>query len=402
MQVDPAKTSHQYTKGHTTFSDNSKIKLILDYDGTYAFNNNDRYGPKQQDVFKKWDSFIENSAGDISLTISTGRNSDSFRYCINNEFKQLIDYGHRHFIPANLITRCGGEKYICSYPQSNPANLSKPWNGDELPDQYKLKLIKHLANWDRRLIHQIITNIASVKGITIEHERHESNIEALFIRDDGNLNIFAGFPLSMDETERSKFINRLLYDLNSNHIKYYLLLIIRDDDNMGGSSIHIYPKLSKKELKYRYDIIINKCYRHYDLFCLEDNGKEFESLDGIGVNDTCIPTKSFDIAIEIRAAMKNNQLIVVAGDHMIDIPMLDIESYILKDSPIHLPFIGIVVGDFEPVNNLIDNRYIHKASSPASLPDMAKELIREYAIKNPPFLEGLNVSMLKELNLYKD
>ncbi len=437
-----------------------KVDFYTDFDNTYSpisqaayktVNSNNTPGLVQYS--KNFRKFFDNTHKGLKFHVTTGRTFGEYE-----EMARLIkSKGFELPLPDTLIAKNGSDEYIkvasdkdfyekgifpFSYSKTNPQ---------------KEEEIKKLTNWDGPKIKEKLKEILKKHDLKIveadsEHGVGDYGDKSLFssgklpderskyffgdekpqwiagLRNDGKCKIFVTYPPDMETTpERKEILDSINKEFND-----YL--------DETGVEYHSYSARHANECANR---------PYYITEPLIDKTLSAGSKD----RDAGL-TKLFDTKEAIKKAIKNNDLVIVAGDSSNDFDMLNPLMYLdvpeltdeetaafaknpgfkLRDfwdsnrhysesvvnkldsnNPLHkdiikqlneLPFVSIVVEneakDF-PLKDLTDafgtNSPYHKIITvkPGHLEDGVKQAIKLYAEQNPQYAEKLSPDLKNEI-----
>jgi len=378
-----------------------QVKLFSDFDGTFfpesQFNLHDIKQERTDELnknFAEFDAFLKNTNGSIDFKITTGRTFGEF---VN--MAELIK--SKNIImpyPDSLISKNGSDEFI------------KIQNGASVPFRYdvtnlsKEEDIAKISGWRRNLKPKLTEILNKFNFNIIEHDSEHTvkdhGTGSLFnkanydnfelkenmpaksdwnvgLRRDGNLKLHISFPYDMMHVqERKQAYNEITSEfenyLNTNNVKYVKEEFI---DKAGGNrpTVTYMPKMA----------------------------------DGNPL------TKLYDTKLALKNAIKNNDLVITAGDGINDYEMLNPLNYLETGKSLEnpetleelkrLPLKCIVIkGENTGLEKLhqIFGKYgkiieIEKGK----LTDGIKQVIKEYAEQNPIFKNNLNNKLKSELGL---
>lgn len=447
-------STNRHIKSNVSFKA-GKVELFSDFDRTYFPCDHRSFmtiDDEKANFFRQYcadmKKFLQDTKDDLKFHISSGRTFGEYE-----SVSQLIrDKGFELPLPETYIAKNGGDEYIRTgteadfyqkgiFPfQYDKINTDKEkklseisnWDGEKIKNKLKEILKKHdfriiEADTENSVAHYGEKSFFSEGKIPYEDRKkfHGKDKPEWIagLRRDGKSKMFITYPPDMEKTpERVKALQNIRKETET---------FLSDND----VRFHIYSKYPKA-CAGRYCEAIEPF--------VDENLKRVmpEGEDGLyGL------TKAFDIKEAIKNAIKNNDLVIAAGDGINDIPMLHPLSYIElpKDcssiddlDPVKhakfikefnkMPFIGIVVdrGDgrsevayladmFGQKNNI--KSLIDSVETPAQevksagnllnpkivkvqeghLEEGIKEAIALYSEQNPKYKAKLGKSLKKEL-----
>ena len=385
MQINNSNNAYMNnTKGHISFGA-GKVKLWLDSDGTYFPDNdqtilfaekrNTERFSKVKQTFEQLNNFIQKFQQSIELNISTGRNRGEYKHFLN-----LVKEAGLNFIrPDRLVIKNGGDVFL-SKPLNNnyDSTLQQDWPSDRFIDKAKREDIKKQSNWEAGLVQSAILEsleewdfpviIApsglgsygskSYHNIWKAVKEKENNSWTAFIRQDGALGFYVGFPIDKSANNLTNTIIKSIKEkLDDKNISYDLSYNETDWENSYAPAIVITPVINGKKLN-----------------------------------------KTYDIAKELEKAKKDNDLIIIAGNGPNDLEMLDPSSYSKLGDLANLPLMSIVVSDASELNDLAKNNPSKVIEvGQYGLLEGIKNAIKIYSQKNDTFKQNLAPELIKEV-----
>lgn len=345
-----------------------KVCLWLDSDGTY-FPNDDQnvLRPERRNTDAFWNlkktfedlnRFIRNQGEKVELNVTTGRNKGEYSHYLNLIKNAGLDW----IIPDRLVTKNGGDVFLKTPAKTSKTKLQPDWPSSINIDQAKRNDIKRLSNWDSDFIRSSILETLDdwdfpvVVGPTAGEDygaksyKHIWNLIndkfdnpwTAFVRQDGDLNFYIGLPPTgvLQELQTS-IVDSIKEKLDSKNIKYEIKHHTSDWENSNGPAIVITPKINNKPLD-----------------------------------------KTYDVAIALDKAKKENDLVIVSGNGSNDVQMLDPDSYSGTDNPMMSIVVGtnpklLSLAKKHPDKVIVVNQY--------GLLDGVKQAVKVYADKNPGF-----------------
>ncbi|MEW5821204.1 MAG: hypothetical protein AB1782_13510 [Cyanobacteriota bacterium] len=372
------------------FNDNvsfgqSKVHLWFDSDGTYfpdadqnilkPEKHNSENFKQLRKAFESLNQFIKKFTDEVELNITTGRNRGEYRHYLNLLKQSGLDW----VVPSRLVIKNGGDVFLKSKNAPNPDNkLESDWPSVNHVDQKKIQEINKITNWDSSYIKSVILEtleewdfpiVVAPSGYgdygsksylhfwNLVNERF-NNPWVAFVRQDGDLSSYIGLPPNnAAKGVQDSIIEAIKNKLDSRKISYDLTFVDHDPENSNGPSIIIKPKINNKPLD-----------------------------------------KVYDVKKALERAIKENDLVIVAGNGSNDMSMLDPDSYSDIAPPDKLPLISIIVGDDKKLKTLL-KKYPEKVLEvdQYNLLNGVKEAIKKYAETCPDFKKTLNRKIAKDI-----
>lgn len=300
------------------------VKLYSDFDRTFLplshqdfKNSTPQNNSILEEYFNTFRIFFQNTAKNLEFNITTGRNLIEF-----NTMLYIARLNGFHMpLPRNLTTKNGADNFFNKDSEDNfyLKHKSSPYQIQNR-DESKIDEIKKKSNWDGKQIKlgikEILTtcNFEIIEPETTNNPKHygihtlfnyfedkfnpDSNTEyykspwVASLRQDGDLSIHIGLPkdisFSEDRINRIKELNQKIADfLDENNVKYNCSFLPNDKECGNHPSITIVP-------------------------CI----------------DNCTLSKLYDPLQAVQKALKENDLVVVAGDSSNDFEMLNPINYL--------------------------------------------------------------------------
>lgn len=428
-----------------------KVNAYFDFDNTYCPASHSKLksmSPDKDTWFSNYctnfKNFFNNTREGLTFHITTGRTLGEY-----NAVSYLVKMrGFELPLPDSVITKNGSDEYI---KQGSDEDFYKngnfPFNSNKRNTK-KEEDIKKLTGWDGPKIKEGLKKIFESHDLRIveadsEHSPNDYGPRSLFsdgklryethiplknnmnptsdwnvgLRNDGNLKIFYTLPYDMCRcSERRNAADRInqeideLFSQNSISYHTYGNIGMEHDSECGGRPF--------KVLEPKVDQNLRDC---------TVNDKMNRGL-----------TKLYDTKEAVKNAIKDNDLVIVAGDSSNDRIMLNPARYLdinpdiflelyedsgypedfietLKQNPEtysdiikqleELPFIGIVVKNDKKdslsdiVNAFGEGSKYQKIIEVENghLEDGVREAIKLHASRNPKFMEKLSPDLKKEI-----
>ena len=344
------------------------VHLWLDSDGTHfpdddqTILNPGRSGEKRfQDIkkaFNNLSSFIRKCSDTVKLNITTGRNRGEYKHFL----KLLGGAGLDYVSPERLTIKNGGDVYVNTKSLPLKDFIGKGMSSDSI-DTAKAEEIKKVANWDADYVRSSILKsmedydfpiLMSPNGNSDYGDKSANNILrdrgswTAFLRQDGDLNFFIGLPLSESGKNNAPALaEKIKTKLDKKEISYDLTLRDKDGENSDGPAIVITPKINGHKLG-----------------------------------------KDYDVARALKAAIKEGDLVIAAGNGSNDEVMLNPDSYKdISENENDLPLMSVVIPDKQCLRDLVQKHpdKVIAVEDAYHLQDGIKLAIKKYAESHPDF-----------------
>ena len=421
MKVDCIKNNKQiyFTAG--------KVDLYSDFDVTYfPAKHTDLYTITPERTKQLNDYFDEFrpllNEGDLHFTITSGRTFGEFQTVAD----LIKSKGIQMPLPDTFIAKNGSDEYV------RVAADSEYYNKGIFPFRYetvntqKQEDIKNATGWHGKLKDKLREILQKHYLQIIDHESENSG------RDYGQKSL-------MTHVKYDKFELKEGIDAKSEW-----KVGLRKDGSLKIYASFPYDMLHVGQRSYVYDKIKEE-FEEY----LKENGVKFvreEERDVHGGNrpvlvytpqmaDGSPLTKLYDTKEAVKKAIKNNDLVITAGDGKNDIEMLNPLNYIetsdldtdlqkqlknvsednieeiLKNQTVverlrKLPFVGIIIkGEHSSLEQLVKhfeqfNRIIE--TEKGTLQEAIKQAIKKYAEECPEFAQNLKEDFKIQLEMAKE
>lgn len=424
-----------------------KVRVFSDFDKTFSPATHNDFARQMdkcfvdaiRENFKSFKDFLANTRDGLKFTITTGRTFGEFLTMA--EIARERKFGMP--LPDTLIVKNGSDEHI------RTGSDEAFYNGREFPFKYdvtnkeKEENIKKLTGWDGKKIRDMLIklfksyDIKKIVEADSEHSVGDYGSRSLFsqgklpyevgkefiapdkadwsvgLRRDGNLKIYALKPYDEYDVEERKLAfkdisQKLETQMSQEGIKW----MHRNDDN---GVVH-----GRKPMGY-CPYIIDKFGGHQEL------------------------TKVYDVNEAVKEAIKNNDLVIAAGDSSNDKVMLDPTRFFLENLPeeikakypyekaVHLyfegksalrfinkhpdlaeayrkiPFVGVIVRQNDGTNKLSSLEEFAKGENKkiiivneGELQKGIKEAVKLYCKQNPEYAKKLNPDLKKEIEMTDD
>lgn len=396
----PVTSSYKSAQRQVPFGA-GKVYLWMDHDGTMLPYTNLRRFEKEINkpgvnlklnrFYNKFRELLTLGKGDIQLNVSTGRNYDSYTHSVSSLHARGIDY----VMPQRVATSEGGELYHKSivkkfiaivvapvkYLLGMQRNVSGVREGSFKPyikDSGKIQSIKKQTRWNLSQVQSVVTDQLEKAGIqVIDGKKLPAEVSSkefitgsmqaplAFIENSGELSCLIRFKPdhTFNKTVFDEVSRNIMFALKDLDMKYFIKTSYKDRTNWGRPVIRILPVVNNRPLD-----------------------------------------KSCDIEADLKKAKANDDLVIVAGDYINDIPMLNPATYSSCLNPEEQPMVSIAINHpereryYNPVVEMArkpHNKGKILITDPFSLPHAIKRAIKLYADKNDTFKKALHPDFLK-------
>lgn len=308
-----------------------KVHVYSDFDGTYCparHSSLHKEGANgyMKDYCSKMDSFIKSTKGDLDMHITTGRTFGEFE-AISHLLKMRNFYLP---LPESFISKNGSDEYI-KFGTDNQFYTKGEFPYRYLePNKLKEEEIKELTNWDGLKLKDFIKNLAKRYNLNFIEADSENSVQ-----DYGNNSLFSEGKLDSDEWKKLPIkdgkiqehkipiANFVMGSRKDGNLK--VNLIFPPDYGYCPERNYIYDSfmneikefLAVNKINYSMDWDVPSKYNHYRNHC-----NIVPKINGAGL------TKLYDTKKALADAVKNNDIVVVAGDGSNDFEMLNPLEYI--------------------------------------------------------------------------
>lgn len=426
-----------------------KVNLYSDFDNTYCPAKHSSLHNPNDNAFmneycKRMYKFFQATNGDLHFNITTGRTFGEYE-----SISWLLKMrGFRLPFPETVITKDGSDRFIKTGSDNDfYENGNFPFNYNSTQQEKEIH-IKKLTNWDGDKIHSELIRLADKYQIRLVEADSENSVsdygdKSLFssgklnpddwtrlpskdghilehktpvaeyvlgFRNDGKLKLNLIFPPDYGFCpERNwiydNFVNDLKTYMQSKNIRYHLDWKPADDSNHHRISCSITPEFENGELNKLYDTkkALKEAIKNNDIvIAAGDGSNDFDMLNPIKYLDedfvrTCEEKSSYKefYSEDIQKRLEDLQKIY-NGDNSDYIKGLRKEltenGYLkkLKDLPIYSVVIKkknsklqSLIDTFSPINKII-------VTENANIDEGVKRAIKDYASKNKIFKNGMS------------
>ena len=325
MKIYSNAYSHSFMAG--------EVHVYSDFDGTYCPAKHSSLHKEGENLFmndycKKMDTFINSTKGDLHFHVTTGRTFGEYE-----AISHLLKIRRFHLpLPESFIAKNGSDEYIKSGSDKDFYEKGVfPYKYSE-PNKLKEDKIRELTNWDGKKLKNYIRDLAKQYKLRLIEADSENSV-----LDYGNNSLFSSGKLNPDEWKKLPNKNGKIQEHKTPIADF--VMGSRNDGNLKVNLIFSPDYGYCPERNFIYDNFINDIKRF-----LAENRMEY-SMDWDIPNksnnyrnhcnitpkiDHQAITKLYDTKNALFDAIKNNDIVVVAGDGSNDIEMLNPLEYIEK------------------------------------------------------------------------
>ena len=308
-----------------------KVHVYSDFDGTYcpakhSSLHNEGENGFMNEYCSKMDKFIKSTEGDMHFHVTTGRTFGEY-----DAISHLLRM--RNFrlpLPESFISKNGSDEFIKNGSDAEFYEKGVfPYKYTE-PNKLKEEEIKKLTNWDGGKLKTFIRDLADRYKLRFVEADSENSV-----KDYGNNSLFSEGKLKSDEWKklpnrdgqifehRVPIADFVLGSRNDGNLK--INLIFSPDYGYCPERNYIYDNfmneikeyLQKNNVEYSMDWEIPNKHNQYRNHC-----NIVPKINGLPL------TKLYDTKNALAKAMKENDMVVVAGDGSNDFEMLNPLEYI--------------------------------------------------------------------------
>lgn len=371
-----------------------KVDVYSDFDGTYCpARHSSLHNPNENgfmvEYCDKMDKFLRATRGDVHFNITTGRTFGEYESI--SWLLKMRDF--RLPFPETVITKDGSDRFVRKGSDKDFYERGKfPFEYNSTLKE-KERQIKELTNWDGGLIHSEIRNLAGKYQIRLveadsEHSVSDYGERSLFSAGKLNINDWQNLPREGENIKEHKIpvAEYVLGSRNDGNLKFHL--IFPPDYGFCPERNWIYDNfvgdlksfMSSKNIQYDLAWEPANSHNHHRISCSFTPKFESGAL-----------TKLYDTKMALRSAIKNDDIVIAAGDGSNDFDMLNPLKYLDET----------FVKDCE-------NRSSYKDFYRKEMPKRLDDLRRVYCGENSEYINGLRKELsengylkkLEELPIY--
>ncbi len=308
-----------------------KVQVYSDFDGTYCPAKHSSLHIEGENLHMpeycaEMDKFFKSTNGDIHFHITTGRTFGEFEAI----FHLLKMRNFRLPLPESFISKNGSDEFIKNGSDLNFYDKGIfPYKYTE-PNLAKENAIKAITNWDGSKIKDFIKTLADRYKLPIIEAYSENSVN-----DYGENSLFSDGKLNADEWRKLPSRDGRIIEHNPPIANY--VLGARKDGKLKINLIFSPDYGYCSERNYIYDSFMNEIKEY-----LENNNIKYSMAWDVPskhnhyrnhcnitpkINDLAL-TKVYDTKIALSEAIKNNDMVIVAGDGSNDFDMLNPLEYI--------------------------------------------------------------------------
>ena len=310
-----------------------KVHVYSDFDGTYCPAKHsslhiDGENSFMKDYCSKIDSFIKSTEGDLHMHITTGRTFGEYE-----AVSHLLKLREFHLpLPESFISKNGSDEFIKNGSDVEfYENGVFPYKYSE-PNKLKEKEIKKHTNWDGENLRNFIKDLSKKYHLKLIEADSENSV-----RDYGNNSLFSDGKLNPDEWKKLPHKDGKIAEHKIPIADF--VLGARKDGNLKINLIFSPDYGYCPERNYIYDNFMNEIKKYLKANNVE-YAMEWETPNKHNhyrnhcnitprINNSAL-TKLFDTKQALAKAIKENDMVVVAGDGSNDFDMLNPLEYIEK------------------------------------------------------------------------
>ena len=368
-------------KNACTVSFTGKVHVYSDFDGTYCPEkhsemHNPSVNPHMQKYCTKMTDFFNSAGDDISFHITTGRTLGEFEAV--SWLLKMRNY--RLPLPHSVITKNGSDEFIKNGSDSDFYDKGIfPYNKNNFSLKKEEK-IKTLTGWNGNKIKDYVKQAAEKVCLRFIEADSENSV-----KDYGNMSLFSEGKLNPNEWKRLPNDGFKIYK-HENPIADFVI----GSRNDGKLKINIIFPPDYDYCPFRtwvYDSYVNDIKNYLQ----KNNVNYFHSWEAPDYKNhyrkslTITPkinggrlTKLFDTKEAVKDAIKNNDLVIVAGDGSNDFEMLNPLEYI-SDEEWHNYAQGSNCREFyneDAKHKLNDLKRIYNGNSSEYINELRQELTK--------------------------
>lgn len=292
-----------------------KVHVYSDFDGTYcpakhSSLHNPAANPNMKEYCTKISDFFKATDGNLHFHVTTGRTFGEYK-----AVSELLR--ERQFelpLPETFIAKNGSDEYVKINNQGDFYKAGEfPFKYDKT-NKLKQENIHNLTNWDGEKLKDFIKNMASKKGFSIVEADSENSV-----KDYGKNSLFSEGKLNPEEW-KGKVVttkNAKLGLRNDGNLKINIVFPPNYNENCKELVKDIENHLKQNHVEYNMRLKSASNHNHYRKSC-----EIMPLIDGNKL------TKLYDTKEALKRAIKEHDMIIVAGDGSNDLEMLNPLEYI--------------------------------------------------------------------------
>lgn len=308
-----------------------KVHLYSDFDGTYCPAKHSSLHTEGSDMYMKdyctkMKNLFDATEGDVHFHITTGRTYGEYE-AISHLLK-LRDFPLP--LPETFIAKNGSDEYVrIGNGVDFYTNGIFPFEYGE-PNKIKEAEIQKLTRWDGKKIKAFIKNLSEKYYLRIVEADSENSV-----KDYGENSLFSEGKLNPDEWKKMPVDNGIIQQHEKPVVEY--VMGSRNDGNLKINLVFSPDYGYCPERNYIYDNFMNeiKSYLEQEKFeydmswepsCAENYYRNRCNITP-KINGGAL-TKLYDTKEALKKAIKEGDIVIVAGDGSNDFEMLNPLEYI--------------------------------------------------------------------------
>lgn len=295
-----------------------KVSVYSDFDGTYCPAKHSSLHNKGENLFMndysaKMDNFLKSTEGDLHFHVTTGRTFGEYE-----AISSLLEMqGFNLPYPESFIAKNGSDEYI-----KTTGSKHFPYKYTS-PNKVKEEKIKILTGWNGEELKTFIRELTQKYRLKFIEADSENSV-----KDYGNNSLFSQGKLNADEWK--KLPNKTEFVLGC-----------RKDGNLKVNLVFSPDYGKVPERNYIYDNFMNEIKNFLNSkkwqYCIEwdipNKHNHYRNHCNITPKiDNKALTKLYDTKEAVKNAIKNNDMVIVAGDGSNDFDMLNPLEYLNKEN----------------------------------------------------------------------
>ena len=326
MRVSQTKSNIVFTAG--------KVNLYSDFDSTYCpAKHSSLHNPDgnafMHDYCNKMNKFFQDTMGDVHFNLTTGRTLGEYESI--SWLLKMRDF--RLPFPETVITKDGSDRFIKTGSDNDFYEKGVfPFNYNCTQKDKEMN-IKELTNWDGDKIHSELIRLADKYKIRLVEADSENSVF-----DYGEKSLFSSGKLNPDDWTRLPLKDGRILE-HKIPIEEYVLGS-RNDGRLKFNLIFPPDYGFCPERNWIYDNLVNDLKRymqagniryHMDWEPADDHNHHRISYSITPEIENEALNKLYDTKKALKSAIKNNDIVIAAGDGSNDFDMLNPLKY-LDDS----------------------------------------------------------------------
>lgn len=357
-----------------------KVDLYSDFDGTYCpATHSSLHNPNANSFMPEYcnkiSKFFQNTQEDIHFNITTGRTLGEYESI--SWLLKMRDF--KLPFPETVITKDGSDRFV-KLRNDNDFYIRNQFPFYyNVPQKEKEADIKKLTNWDGDKIHSELKRLTDKYYIKFIEADSENSVS-----DYGKRSLFSKWKLNPDEWKRLPLDNGKIQEHKTPIAEY--VLGSRNDGKLKFNLIFPPDYGFCPERNWIYDNFINDLKKYMDSQKIQyhiawepaDENNHYRKSCSITPKIEDGPlTKLYDTKKSLKQAIKNNDIVIAAGDGSNDFEMLNPLEYLDED------FI-----------KTCEQNSLYKDFYRKDMKERLKDLHKVYSGENSQYINGLR----KELN----